>query len=164
MSVKEQSLSVLGLVGWLVLCFMAAGVGAVASAGAQDFYALLQQPAWAPPGYLFGPVWTVLYAMMAVSAWLVWRKRSRPGAIASLGLFIIQLLFNTAWSWLFFAWKLGGWAFLDVLLLWVLIALTIYRFVFISRWAALLLVPYWLWVTFAAVLNFVVWQLNPQNL
>ena len=164
MSLREQSVSLLALVVWLALCFAAAGVGGVAAASAEDFYALLQQPAWAPPGYLFAPVWTVLYAMMAVSAWLVWRMRSRAGAKVSLGLFIVQLLFNTAWSWLFFAWKLGGWAFLDVLLLWVLIALTIYRFVFISRWAALLLLPYWLWVTFAAVLNLVVWQLNPQTL
>ncbi|MBB4709844.1 TspO/MBR family protein [Xanthomonas arboricola] len=153
-----------GLVGWLVLCYAVAGLGAKASIQAASFYEDLTRPAWAPPGWLFGPVWTVLYGMMAVSVWLVWRRGSRAGTRPALGLFVLQLTLNGLWSWLFFAWQLGAWALADIVALWLVLAGTIAVFAKRQPLAAWLLVPYLAWVSFAAALNFSVWQLNPQVL
>lgn len=160
-STRQQ---IVGLGGWLVVCFIAAGIGAAASIGAAEFYQGLVRPAWAPPAAVFGPVWTALYAMMAVSAWLVWRVGGFGGARVALGLFLVQLAVNALWSWLFFGWHLGALALADVLLLWVLIGATVVAFCKVRPAAAWLLVPYWVWVTFAAALNFIVWDLNPQVL
>jgi translocator protein len=154
----------LALAGWLGLTLLVGGIAAVASVDARDFYAQLQKPAWAPPAWVFGPVWTLLYMCMAVSAWLVWRERSWARARGSLGLFVAQLVVNALWSWLFFAWHRGGPAFADVLLLFTLIVCTIVAFSRIRKLAAWLLAPYLAWVCFASVLNYVVWQLNPQLL
>jgi tryptophan-rich sensory protein len=152
----------MGLVAWLALCFATAGVGAVASANAKSFYSALVQPAWAPPGGLFGPVWTVLFALMAVAAWLVWRAAVEPATRRrALGLFGVQLLANALWSWLFFAWQQGAWAFAEVIMLWVLIALTCAAFWRIRPLAGALLLPYLAWVGFAACLNWVLWRANP---
>ncbi|MCC8537943.1 TspO/MBR family protein [Xanthomonas axonopodis pv. poinsettiicola] len=153
-----------GLLGWLALCYAVAGLGAMASLQAASFYAELVRPAWAPPGWLFGPVWTVLYGMMAVSVWLVWRRGGWTGARAALILFVAQLALNGLWSWLFFAWHLGAWAFADIVALWLVLAATIAAFAKRHALAAWLLVPYLAWVSFAAALNFSVWQLNPQVL
>lgn len=153
-----------GLVGWLVLSFAASFAGAVASFQAKSFYGLLSQPAWAPPAWLFGPVWTVLFTMMAIAAWLVWRSGGVQANRNALTLFLVQLVFNALWSWLFFAWKLGAWAFADILLLWVLIMATLVSFWRVSKLAGALLIPYLLWVTFAGALNHALWQLNPQIL
>lgn len=111
-----------------------------------------------------GPVWTALYALMGVSAWLVWRERGLAGARTALALFIAQLAANALWSWLFFAWRLGGPAFAEVLLLWCLIAATAIAFRRIRLLAAVLLLPYLAWVTFAAALTLAVWRLNPALL
>lgn len=154
----------LGLAGWLALAFATAAVGAAASVSAKPFYAELMRPAWAPPGWLFGPVWTTLYALMGVSAWLVWRERGFAGARTALALFIVQLAVNALWSWLFFAWRLGGPAFAEVLLLWCLIVATVFVFWRIKPLAAVLLLPYLAWVTFASALTFAVWRLNPALL
>jgi tryptophan-rich sensory protein len=145
----------------VLLTFLAAAVGAVASVDARAFYAQLAQPPWAPPGWLFGPVWSVLYAAMAVSAWLVWRNRGFPRARTALTLFIVQLVINALWSWLFFAWHLGAFAFAEVLVLWSLIVAMIVAFQRINAVAALLLYPYLAWTTFASALTFTVWRLNP---
>jgi tryptophan-rich sensory protein len=153
-----------GLVGWLLLAFAAAAAGGFASASAGDFYRELVRPTWAPPGWLFGPVWSVLYAMMGVAAWLVWRARGFAGARAALLIFIAQLGVNALWTWLFFVWRQGGLAFAEILLLWTLIALTIALFWRVSRLAAMLLVPYLAWVSFASALNFATWRLNPSLL
>ncbi|MCC4626114.1 tryptophan-rich sensory protein [Xanthomonas hortorum pv. cynarae] len=153
-----------GLLGWLVLCYLVAALGAMASIKAASFYAELQQPAWAPPGWLFGPVWTALYGMMAVSVWLVWWRGGWSSARGALSLFVLQLGLNGLWSWLFFAWHMGAWAFVDIVALWVALVLTIVAFAKWQRVAAWLLVPYLLWVSFAAALNYSVWQLNPQVL
>jgi benzodiazapine receptor len=152
---------VLGLIGWLLTCFIAAGVGAIASANAQDFYGQLVQPAWAPPPWLFAPVWTVLYAMMAVAAWLVWRAHGWRGAAPALTLFIMQLAANALWTWLFFAWHMGAASMAEIMVLWLLIAATIGAFWNLHRGAALLLLPYLAWVSFASALTFFMWQLNP---
>jgi tryptophan-rich sensory protein len=155
---------VAALAGWLLASFVAAALGAAASAGAAGFYQQLTQPAWAPPAWLFGPVWTVLYAMMAVAAWLVWRKHGFSGARAALSLFVAQLAANALWSWVFFAWRLGALALGEIVLLWLLIAATIAAFWRVRPLAGALLVPYLAWVTFAAALTFSLWRLNPALL
>jgi tryptophan-rich sensory protein len=153
-----------GLVAWLIVCFVAAALGAAASAQAGPFYTQLERPSWAPPPYVFGPVWTVLYAMMGISAWLVWRIDGFRGARVALTLFLVQLAVNALWSWLFFAWHQGAGSFADIVLLWILLVATLIAFWRISPWAGALLIPYLAWVSFAAVLNFAIWQLNPQVL
>ncbi|HTM60343.1 MAG TPA: TspO/MBR family protein [Burkholderiales bacterium] len=147
---------------WLLVTFAAAAIGAIASVDAAGFYAQLSKPSWAPPAAVFGPVWSVLYCLMGVSAWLVWRspRRSR----SALGLFVAQLVANAFWSWLFFAWHRGAFAAAEVLLLLALIALTVRAFWQSDRLAAVLLVPYLLWVAFASALTWSVWQSNPNLL
>lgn len=159
---KQQQ--IVGFIGWLAICFAAAAIGSVASARAGSFYLSLERPSWAPPGSVFGPVWTFLYASMAVAAWLVWRERGFRFAGTALILFLVQLALNALWSWLFFAWRLGGPAFVHILLLWPMIVATLIAFWRIRPLAGALLIPYLLWVSFAAVLNYSVWQLNPQLL
>jgi len=151
----------LGLLGWALLTFTAAAVGAIASVDASAFYAELARPHWAPPAWLFGPVWSALYTLMAVSAWLVWRRRGFAGARTALVLYIAQLTANALWSWLFFAWHQGELAFAGVLVLWCLIVATIVSFQRISVLAAGLLYPYLAWCTFASALTFTIWSLNP---
>jgi len=154
----------LALVGWLVLCFAAAALGAVATVDAGAFYSELVRPAWAPPAWLFGPVWTALYTAMAVAAWLVWRVVPSAPRSAALRLFVLQLGFNALWSWLFFAWRLGAWSFAEIVVLWLLIVATLVAFYRLRPLAGLLLAPYLLWVTFAAVLDWALWAMNPELL
>lgn len=151
----------LGLLGWLLLAFAAAAIGGFASASAGTFYGELVRPSWAPPGWLFGPVWSVLYVLMGISAWLVWRARDFAGVKSALLVFIVQLAANALWTWLFFVWRQGGLAFAEILLLWVLIAATIGLFWRVSRLAAVLLLPYLAWVSFALALTLSIWRLNP---
>lgn len=151
----------LGLLLWLGLSMATGAIGAIASVDAKEFYASLSQPDWAPPAGVFGPVWTSLYVLMGVAAWLVWRERGWSRAAGALGLFVLQLAVNATWSWLFFAWHQGGMAFANILALWGLILATLVSFARVRRLAALLLLPYLLWVTFAAALNWSVWQRNP---
>jgi len=152
------------LAAWLLVSFAAAGIGAWASAGAPDFYRQLDRPAWAPPSWLFGPVWTVLYALQGVAAWLVWRERGFARAPAPLSLFLVQLAVNALWSWIFFVWHRGDLAFAEVLLLEALILATMAAFWRVRPLAAGLLVPYALWVAFASMLTYSVWQRNPTLL
>lgn len=153
-----------GLAGWLAVAYIAAGIGAVASINAREFYAQLVQPEWAPPGSVFSPVWTTLYTMMGVAAWLVWSREGVRAQRPALVLFLVQLAVNALWSWLFFAWQLGGLAFAEILVLLALIVATCIAFWRVRPLAAYLLLPYLLWVGFASVLNYSVWQLNPQLL
>jgi len=155
---------VFGLGLWLGLSFLAAAVGSAASIEAAPFYAQLARPEWAPPASLFGPVWTVLYALMGVAAWLVWRQGGVPAARAALTLFVVQLAVNALWSWLFFAWQQGALAFGGVLLLWALVAATLVAFWRVRAPAGALLVPYLAWVSFASALSWALWQMNPQVL
>jgi benzodiazapine receptor len=143
---------------WLVLCFSAGAVGAQFTPG--TWYAGLAKPAWTPPGWVFAPVWTILYLLMAVAAWLVtlngeWRQRRLP-----LALFILQLAVNAAWSWLFFGLQRPGWALLNILMLWGLVSVTVVLFLNTRRVAGILLLPYWGWLTLAAALNAAIWRLN----
>lgn len=153
-----------GLAGWLLLTFAAAGVGSMAAVRAKTFYATLTLPSWAPPAGVFGPVWTVLYLLMALAAWQVWRVRGFATAPRTLALYIAQLAANALWSWLFFGWKLGGAALAEVLLLWLLIVATTLAFWRVRPLAGALLLPYLAWVTFASALTWACWQLNPALL
>lgn len=155
---------IVGFVAWLAATFVAAAIGAAASIQAGPFYMKLVRPEWAPPPALFGPVWTVLYALMGVAAWLVWRVGGFRSARVALVLFLVQLALNALWSWLFFGWHLGGPAFADIVLLWALIVATMVSFWRVKPLAGALLVPYLLWVSFACALNYSVWQLNPRVL
>ena len=161
MPTQDRRRDVIGLLGWIVVTFAASAAGARASISASDFYAELTQPAWAPPAWLFGPVWTTLFALMAIAAWLVWRNGGFASNRNALLLFLVQLGLNVLWSWLFFAWRLGGLAFAEVLMLWAAILATIVLFWRAKALAGLLLVPYLLWVSFAAALNFALWRSNP---
>lgn len=149
---------ILGLVVWLVLCFAAASLGALFTPG--PWYAELNKPTWNPPGWVFGPVWSVLYTMMAVAAWLVWKRGGFGAQRVPLSLFLVQLLLNAAWSPLFFGLERPDLAFAVILLLWLAIAATIVAFRQVSRPAFFLLLPYLAWVSFAALLNGVLWQMN----
>lgn len=161
MSVTAPKYPWLGLIVLLVVCFAAAGIGgAVTTPKIATWYAALAKPSWNPPNWIFGPVWSVLYLCMAIAAWLVWRQGGLAGAATPLALFAVQLVLNLAWSWLFFGFENPGLAFVDIVLLWAAIAATMVAFWFRSAIAGILFVPYLAWVSFAAVLNFVVWRLN----
>ncbi|WP_442682828.1 TspO/MBR family protein [Stenotrophomonas sp. JC08] len=155
---------IIGFVAWLAVSFTAAAVGSAASIQAGPFYTQLMRPEWAPPPGLFGPVWTILYTLMGIAAWLVWRVGGFRAARTALTLFLVQLAVNALWSWLFFGWHRGGLAFADIILLWTLIVATFILFWRIRPLASVLLIPYLLWVSFASALNYSVWRLNPQIL
>jgi translocator protein len=147
------------LLGWVVLCFTTALPAAWWPPG--EWYAALNKPTWNPPAWVFGPVWSTLYMMMAVSAWLVWRQGGFARQRGPLTLFLVQLVLNAAWSPLFFGLQRPGVAFAEIIVLWLAIACTIIAFRRVHRIAASLLVPYLAWVSFAAFLNGTLWQLNP---
>jgi translocator protein len=159
----------LALLGWIALAATAGAIGALASRDAAVFYGALTKPAWAPPSWLFGPVWSALYLMMGVAAWLVWRAApDTPADHASrrrgLVLFVGQLGLNALWTWLFFAWRQGAMAFAEIVLLWLAVAVTAWHFHRVRPLAAYLLVPYLGWVTFATALTWTLWQRNPGQL
>lgn len=161
MAPQSKQQQMLGLIGWFIVSFAAAAIGAAASVQAGAFYGQLMQPSWAPPSSAFGPVWTVLYALQAIAAWLVWRRGGVRANRNALSLFLVQLALNALWTWLFFAWHLGGLAFAEILVLWVLIVATLVSFWRVRPLAGALLIPYLLWVSFASALTYSVWQLNP---
>ena len=149
---------ILGLCGWLLLCFAAASPGAVFMPG--EWFAALKKPAWNPPSWIFGPVWTALYAMMAAAAWLVWQRGGWTEQRKPLLIFLAQLALNALWTPLFFGLHRPGVAFAEIVLLWLAIVATLVAFRPVNRTAAWLLVPYLAWVSFAAVLNGTLWRLN----
>jgi tryptophan-rich sensory protein len=142
----------------MLACFVAAAMGGLFMPG--EWYASLRKPSWNPPGWIFGPVWTVLYTMMAVAAWMVWRRGGWGKQRTPLLVFLAQLMLNALWTPLFFGLQRPGLAFAEILLLWLAIVVTIVVFNPVSRPAMLLLVPYLAWVSFAAALNFTLWRLN----
>lgn len=148
---------------FLLACFAVAAVGGFATSSTiQGWYDELEKPAWTPSGWLFGPVWTILYLMMAFAAWLVWRREGFIGAKRPMVFFAIQLALNCLWSIIFFGLKQPGLAVIEIIALWLSIAVTILLFWQRTKPAALLLVPYLLWVSFAAALNIAIWLLNRQ--
>jgi tryptophan-rich sensory protein len=147
------------LAGWALLCYTAASMGAFFMPGV--WYAALHKPSWNPPGWIFAPVWTALYAMMSVAAWLVWRRGGWAKQRKPLLVFLSQLALNALWTPLFFGLHRPAAALVEIVLLWLAIAATLVVFRPVSRAATLLLVPYLAWVSFAAALNFTLWRLNP---
>lgn len=139
------------LVGWIG--------GSVTASEIPTWYAHLNKPSWNPPSWLFAPVWTALYILMGIALYLVW-KPATPFKATAIVLFSIQMLLNFSWSYIFFAKHHAGWAFVDIMALWIAILLTIIAFGRISKTAAWLLLPYIFWVTFASVLNYTIWQMN----
>lgn len=151
----------IGLAVFVFICLGAAALGGIATGPAIDgWYRTLEKPPWRPPNWVFGPVWTVLYLLMAVAAWLVWRSARWRSAAIPLGLFAVQLILNVAWSWIFFRLQLPGWALLELVILWLAIAMTTWAFFRRSSTAGWLMVPYLAWVSFAGALNFEIWRLN----
>ncbi|MBM3296886.1 MAG: tryptophan-rich sensory protein [Candidatus Aminicenantes bacterium] len=153
---------VLKLVLSLVACQAAGFLGSLATTPSiPNWYKSLAKPSFTPPSWVFGPAWITLYLMMGVALFLVWRKGlSAPGVKTALILFFVQLALNSLWSVLFFGLHQPFWAFVEIVVLWVFILLTLIAFWRISLPAGLLLVPYLLWVTFASALNFAIWRLN----
>ncbi len=149
----------LALAGWLALTFAAASLGVLCLPG--EWYAALKKPSWNPPNWIFGPVWTALYTIMAVAAWLVWRRGGFAEQRMPLTLFLVQLLLNAFWSPLCFGAKNLGFALADILFLWLALTATVVAFYRTTRLAGALLLPYLAWVTFASALNFTLWRLNP---
>lgn len=164
MTRHAKSIEILGLAAWLVVTFAAAAIGGFASASAGNFYQELVRPSWAPPGWLFAPTWTALYVLMGIAVWLVWRARPWRDSLSALVLFLMQLALNALWTWLFFVWRMGAAAFIEIVILWVLIACTIVAFWRVRPIAGYLLIPYLLWVNFAAALTWAVWRSNPNLL
>jgi benzodiazapine receptor len=161
-AVRTSSLQIPGLIGWLALTYAAAAVGAIASTEAGTFYQELARPAWAPPGWLFAPVWSTLYFLMAIAAWLVWRQNGFRGA--ALTLYIAQLVLNALWTWIYFVWRDGMWAFVEIVVLWAFILATLVAFWRLRPLAGALLIPYLAWVSFATALTYATWRANPQLL
>lgn len=154
-------LQLLALAGLIALCLAVGAAGAWATASSvSTWYQTLAKPSFTPPDRIFGPVWTALYVMMGVAAWLVWRKTGLTGSQRAVGLFAIQLALNLGWSFLFFKARWIGGALVEIVLLWFAIAATIAVFRHHSQWAAILMMPYIAWVSFATVLNFAIWRLN----
>lgn len=148
----------LGLLASLLACFGAAGLGGYwTTLGLGPWFDGLRKPSWNPPASAFGPVWTLLYVGMAVAAWRVWRVRGWGWPI---GLFGVQLALNAAWTGLFFALRQPGWALVEIIALWLTIAATTRAFARSDRLAAVLMLPYLAWVSFAGVLNAAIWRLN----
>jgi translocator protein len=152
---------------WLVLAaflaasFIVAAVGgSFTSAGMPEWYMSLEKPAFNPPSWVFGPVWTALYIMMAVAAWLVWKRSGFRGARTALTFYFVQLALNLAWSAIFFALRSPGWALVEIVILWLAIAWTLRLFFHHSATAGWLMAPYLAWVSFAAALNAAIWRLN----
>jgi translocator protein len=147
----------IGLALWVALPLLAGAFGSFFQPG--EWYARLEKPPWNPPSWVFGPAWTTLYVLMGVAAWLVW-DRYRGAAKVALAVFVVQLVFNALWSYFFFGAQSPALAFGWIVLLWVLIVITLVLFWRARTVAGVLLLPYLAWVSFAAVLNYTIWQLN----
>jgi tryptophan-rich sensory protein len=153
--------SVLVLLGFIAACLLAALTGAVFRPG--DWYERLIKPSWRPPNQLFAPVWSVLYLMIAISGWLIWRQAGFVGTTPPLAIYALQLVLNAAWTPLVFGLHRIDLGFFDIVLVWLSIVATIVLFYPIHLVAAMLLLPYLAWITFAAALNFALWRLNPTG-
>ncbi len=157
----QTSAKVMGLISFLLICMAVGGLGAIATTPEiAGWYQTVSKPAWNPPSSIFGPVWTTLYVMMGISGWLIWLPGGVSGARLPLTLFAVQLGLNLAWSWIFFHYHQIGWALVEIVVLWCAILLTTLSFFKRSKLAGSLFIPYLLWVSFAAFLNYTIWQLS----
>ena len=164
MSRRRDRLVELGMLAGAVVIVAAVGIAGSALTLPQIaawYEVAVVKPSFTPPNWMFGPVWTMLYVMMAAAAWLVWRETGWRNARRPLAFWAVQLVLNLAWSWLFFALHRVGWSLAEIVVLALAIAATMREFHRFSPLAAWLLAPYLAWVGFAAMLNFAIWQLNP---
>ena len=154
--------NIIGLIIWVGVCYSIAWAGAQVSPGiaSSAWYESLNKPAWNPPGWVFGPVWTLLYTFMGIAAWLVWKNHGFKEASSALSAFLIQLLLNGLWSQIFFGMQEIGWAFAEIILLLLAITVTTLLFFRKEKSAGWLMVPYLGWVGFATVLNGALYLMN----
>jgi tryptophan-rich sensory protein len=143
---------------FLLICIAVAAFGMMFKPG--DWYMGLIKPGWTPPNWLFPPVWSLLYLMIAVAGWLAWQRHGVQGAGLAFSFYAVQLILNGLWSWLFFGLHRADLAFLDIVALWLAILGNLILFYGMTAPAGLLLVPYLLWVTYAGALNFMIWRTN----
>lgn len=155
---KKIRNSVAGGFAWLIITFSAAAFGSSFQPG--EWYSQLNKPEWNPPDYIFAPVWTVLYFLMAFSAWNLWRKHGLRNAVIPLGLFLFQLVLNAAWSWLFFGLNTISGALAELTLLWFAVVATTLSFWNKEPLSGVFLLPYLGWVSFALYLNWTLLRLN----
>jgi tryptophan-rich sensory protein len=152
--------SLQALVFFMGVTWLMASLGILSSQNAPLLYRTIVKPSWAPPAAVFGPVWSVLYCLMAIAAWLVWRQRGQLRVHGCIWAYVIHLAFQAAWSWLFFGLGRADVAMIDLALLWIMIVWLMLVFWRCDRRAGILMIPYFLWVSFAAVLNGSLWLLN----
>ncbi len=152
--------SIKKLVFSIIICQLAGIVGSIFTVSSiPDWYIYLNKPSFNPPSFVFAPVWTLLYTMMGIAVYKIWISKNRK-SITPLVIFDIQLILNALWSILFFGFRNPFYAFVDIILLWIFIVLTIWQFAKVDRKAAYLLIPYIFWVSFAVVLNYSIWKIN----
>jgi tryptophan-rich sensory protein len=157
----KRGTHMMALVVSVGLSLSAGFVGALATASSVDsWYQGLTRPSWTPPDALFGPVWTTLYVLMGIAAWLVWRRAGDRMIHWPITVYALQLLLNALWSFIFFGLRNPGAALIEIFFLWASIALTVASFARVDRKAAWLLAPYLAWVSFAVALNFAIWRMN----
>jgi translocator protein len=153
--------TILTIIICIAIPLIAGGISGIAVSGnVTSWYATLNKPVFNPPNYLFGPVWTMLYIMMGISLFLIWKSPPCDARNYALAIFCIQLVLNFAWSFIFFLFKQAGWAFFEIILVWISVVAMIIIFHRINKTAAFLQIPYLLWVSFASVLNGAIWWLN----
>jgi tryptophan-rich sensory protein len=151
--------NIISLLLWCALSFSAGWFGSQFKPGA--WYQDLRKPAWTPPPIVFPIAWALLYTLMSVAAWLVWRKRGEgPLVSVAIGLFLLQLILNALWSWIFFGCHQIGWALIEIIVLWLMVVFTFLVFFSLSRASGYLLIPYLVWIGFAVVLNWAIWKSN----
>jgi benzodiazapine receptor len=158
-------MGVSSIIRLVVACGISLSAGLIGSVVVADsfntWYSTIEKPPFTPPGWVFGPAWTILYLLMGVAAFLVWQKGLGAAAVrVALGWFLVQLVLNASWTPVFFGLHRIGLALAVIVLLWAAIVITIFSFLRVSKLAAVLLLPYLLWVSFAAVLNASIWYLN----
>ncbi len=141
---------------------LAGGIGAIATRRSiPEWYETLEKPSWRPPRWVFGPVWTILYALMGLASWMVWRSRpKRRGVDLALAIYSIHLAANTMWSVIFFGFRRPGAALVEIVLLYRLVVEVTVRFWRIRPLAGMMLLPYLAWIKFAAALNAAIWWKN----
>ncbi len=150
--------TILALPAWLLVSFAAAAIGSRYMPG--RWFKQLKKPSWNPPNWVFGPVWSTLYTLMGISAWLIWREGGWAAQKLPLLIFLFQLIFNALWSWIFFGLKKPGAAFVDIVFLWITLFSMVIHFWEVRPLAGALMIPYLAWVSFASILNFSIWILN----
>ena len=156
--------SALVFMAFLVAVLATASIGAFFTGpGVRDWYPLLTKPSWTPPAWVFGPVWATLYLSIAVAGFLAWRQSGSADGRWAMAWFALQLALNAGWSWVFFGLREPGWAFLEIVILWGSILASTISLFRVSPAAGWLFIPYLLWVTFAAALNFAIWRLNDAH-